>query len=93
LRQDVLDGVKLRWGELRAIEKVWDEYAGELADEDLIHPDCRALMADLKSRLRTLADRYSTGRRRRLPEPSAQGLGMFRELVSWGLDYLGMTQD
>jgi hypothetical protein len=84
LEQECRDGLAIaalaRWREARALETVWAEMADELDGEEIIHPNRRQELEQVKSDLRLIIEK-SQGRKRRLPEPDEATLEHYRDLV------------
>jgi len=89
MKQQALDGLVWRWRELRALETVWDELAGEFGGADPLLPELRARAADTAARLRRVAD--ALGARRRLGEADAAILQAYRDHVDACFRELGLV--
>jgi hypothetical protein len=85
LRSQLAVNIALRWRELRALEAVLDEIAGELEGEDPLHPEARARLGETRQRLLALHETvagYREACELRAPEPAE--VAAVRELTRKG---------
>ncbi len=85
LRDQLAAGVALRWRELRALETVLDEIAGELDGEDPLHPEARARLDETRRQLLALHETvtgYCEACELREPEPAE--IAAVRQLMNKG---------
>jgi len=87
LREDLVTAVVQRWGEVAAIEAVWEELAQEFAGEDPVSPELRVIAEEAKRRLLGLASEF--GCKRRLNGATEANLAEVRRTVDEALDKLG----
>jgi hypothetical protein len=88
LRSDMAADVRQRWQELRALETVWAELAGDFDGVNPVTPELRAFCDDTKARLKVLASELGV---KRLPEPEAAQLTALREEADRSFRQLGQT--
>ena len=82
----------LLWQELRGLELVWAEIAGECEGDDLRHPDLVAEATALKSRLLELIQNASPKHAKKPPEPSEEALAGIRNHVDDAMSMMGFRE-
>jgi len=87
-----LQRLLLLWQELRGVELVWAEIAGECDGDDLRHPDLVAEATALRSRLLELIQNVSAKRAKKPPEPSEESLRGIRHQVDEAMRMFGFRE-
>ena len=93
LRKDMWSDLSLRWRELRAVEIVWDEIAGEFDGEPIVDEKMRRLRDETRDKLMQLSGVFSAnGQKKRLPEPAAAFVDQLRDAVKQAYIHMGWIE-
>jgi hypothetical protein len=87
-----LQRLLLLWQELRGLELVWAEIAGECDGDDLRHPDLVAETTALRSRLQELIQNVSAKHAKKPPAPSEESLRGIRHQVNEAMRMFGFRE-
>ena len=93
LRKQLLESVRNKWQDLRAVETIWAEVAAELDGEDPADLESRRLLTGTREKLQDLAGGLAGRRAQRLSEPSVEVVERFRELVPRAFGYLNLAEE
>jgi hypothetical protein len=92
IRAGGLQRLLLLWQEMRALELVWEEIAGDCDGEDLRHRDVVAEATALRSRLLELIQDASPKRAKKPPEPNEEALTGVRHHVAEAMRMFGFRE-
>jgi hypothetical protein len=92
VRASGLQRLLMLWQELRGLEMLWAEIAGECDGEDLRHPDLIAEAALLRTRLLDLIQAVSPKHAKKPPDPSEEALAGVRRHVDEAMRMMGFRE-
>jgi hypothetical protein len=82
LVNQIRDGVAMRWQEVRAVELAATQLSNHFGGEDILHPDVRGLLDELRERILKAQANVSDHVGTELEEPPAGAVAALVDLVT-----------